>query len=78
MASGLPPVSFREVNGRQKALVTSVMTRCETLKVGLLKELEEFRQDESADRDKFLEIGVHHLCVCACSIGSIVMLDNKL
>jgi len=61
MASGLPPVSFREVNGRQKALVTSVMTRCETLKVGLLKELEEFRQDESADRDKFLEIGIESL-----------------
>ena len=52
MAAGMPPVSFREVNGRQKALVSSVMDRCENLKVRFEKELEEFKEDEGADKNK--------------------------
>ena len=50
MATGLPPVSFREVNGRQKALVTSVMERCQTLKVRFERDLEDFKTDDSADK----------------------------
>ena len=48
--TGLSPVSFREVNGRQKALSTSVMERCQTLKVRFQRALEDFKTDDSADK----------------------------
>ena len=57
-AGGMPPVSFREVNGRQKALVASVLDRCENLKTRFERELEEFKDDETADKEKVVESGL--------------------
>ena len=57
-AGGMPPVSFREVNGRQKALVASVLDRCGTLKTRFERELQEFKDDETADKEQVVESGV--------------------
>ena len=36
-----PPVSFREVSGRQKALVNTVIEKCDVIKVRFAKELDD-------------------------------------
>ena len=51
----IPPVSFREVNERQKGLINSVMERCENLRVRFVKELDDYKalDDDVAQKARF-------------------------